>query len=371
MSFDPDAWIDTALEVGMRYLCFTTKHVDGFCMWDTDTTDWKITNTPYGRDVLAMLAAACHRRGVPLCLYYSAIDEHHPNYPNAGRPYELDAPEPGDEPDVAKYLACVREQVRELCSRYGEIHGFWWDGGPHIGNQGVVLPQPDPSFNALIRGLQPNALINDRGFSPGDFGTPEREWYAYVDTDREFARPIEACNSVGTESWGWRADEDYYADAHLLRGIDTVLAKGGNYLLNVGPGADGELPRRPVEILQRIGRWYRAVRESFDDTEPFSGCVDNPDVLVTRRGTTLYVHLNRAPASEAVYLGPLATAPRRATLLNDGRPVEARVEMTPRLQRDGRPLLRLRGLPVNEMPATVLVIRLEFDRLPVPGSLDA
>lgn len=101
--FDPDVWLDMAEAAGMSYLCFTTKHVDGFCLWDSDETQYKVTRTPYGRDVLAMLADACHRRDFPLCLYYSVADMHHPNYPNAGRSYELPAPDPARRADQLEH----------------------------------------------------------------------------------------------------------------------------------------------------------------------------------------------------------------------------------------------------------------------------
>ena len=121
--FDPDAWLDLAEAAGMQYLCFTTKHHDGFCLWHTRQTPFNTRNTPDGRDLLRLLADACHRRGFPLCLYYSVADWHHPHYPNQGRTHELAGPQPGDEPDWERYLEFLRAQVRELCSEYGAI-GF-------------------------------------------------------------------------------------------------------------------------------------------------------------------------------------------------------------------------------------------------------
>src|SRR5882672_3305396 len=162
VKFDPNRWLDLAAEAGMEYICLTTKHHDGFCLWDTRQTTYNTMNTPYGKDVLKMLADACHRRGVPLCLYYSIADWHHPNYPNQGRHHELQ-PQPGDEPDLMRYLEFLKAQVRELCTNYGAIHGFWWDMN--------VDKHVDPSINAMIRQLQPKAVINNRGVDEGDFGT--------------------------------------------------------------------------------------------------------------------------------------------------------------------------------------------------------
>ncbi|NSW57607.1 MAG: alpha-L-fucosidase [Armatimonadetes bacterium] len=352
--FDPDAWLDIAENAGMSYLCFTTKHIDGFCMWDSDETEYKVTRTPYGRDVLTMLADACHRRGFPLCLYYSVADMHHPHYPSAGRSYELPAPDPGDEPDLGKYLAYVEAQVRELCTRYGEIHGFWWDAN--------VIEHRDPRFNALIRELQPSAVINGRGFGEGDFDTPEREYERAVDEVLVFDRPTEACQSVGMESWGYRADEDYYTVAHLVRSMDKILAKGGNYLLNPGPRGDGTFPEEALRVLEPVGHWYKTVREAFEGAEPAPGVTDNRTVLVTRKGSTLYVHLHRPAVGTALYLPPFAVLPESAVLLNTGASVETSIDLTPARHAAG-PCLRLRNLPLDEMPGTVPVIRLDFASL--------
>ena len=352
--FDPDAWLDLAERTGMQYVCFTTKHIDGFCMWNTAQTTYNIIHTPYGKDVLGMLAEACHRRGFPLCLYYSCADMHHPNYPNAGRSYELPEPDPGDQPDLAKYLAFVNAQVRELCTNYGEIHGFWWDAN--------VIKHRDPTLNETIRALQPNAIINDRGYGEGDFGTPEREYQdAQSKEQLRFDRPTEACNSVGTQSWGYRRDEDHYALRHLLESIDTVLAKGGNYLLNVGPDAQGLIPEASATRLRRIGDWYSRTQEAFEGCQSASEATDNRNVHLTRRGSTLYVHLFRPPISEAVLLNPIGRLPKRAILLNTGEPVETSIEMLPSHWRSEAGFLHIRNLPVDDVADQVLVVRLDFD----------
>ena len=361
--FDPEAWLDLAQEAGMGYLTFTAKHIDGFCMWDTKQTDYNVTRTPYAKDTLARLAEACHKRKFPLCLYYSCADMHHPNYPAAGRSYELRTPEPGDQPDLARYLEFVKAQARELCTNYGEIHGFWWDAN--------VIKHRDPSVNALIRQLQPKAVINNRGYDDGDFGTPERDWDNSVNTKASFETPVEACQAVGYQSWGWREDEDYYTDAHLIRSVQKVLAKGGNYLLNVGPKPDGTIDEVSAGILRRIGAWLRPVRESLFAVEPASALTDNRDVVLTRRGDTLYVHLVKEPETASVFLHPLTDLPRRAVLLNTGEALTFDVAELPRLH-DQAPncCLRVKHLPVNDRPNAGWVIKLEFDRL-TPANTNA
>lgn len=361
--FDPDRWIDAAESAGMRYLCFTAKHCDGFCMWDSAETAFKVTNTPYGQDVLRLLADACHRRNVPLCLYYSVPDHHQPNYPHAGRAYEFAGPQPGDEPDEARYVDFLKRQVRELCTRYGKIHGFWWDVN--------VLKHRDPTVNAMVRALQPGIIINDRGMDDatrsatnGDFGTPERDWDRNRDgtPPARFERPTEVCQSIGSESWGHRTDEDYYSDAHLIGSIQRALAMGGNYLLNVGPTADGVFPPEGEAILSRIGAWFKPARDALVDAAPAGDLTENRDVLLTRRDDILYVHLFREPTSGAVNLPPIQVAPRRATLLHTGEAVAAAVRELPSRFRSPGGCLGLYNLPLNSLRLTGSIIKLEFDR---------
>jgi len=363
--YDPDAWLDLAEAAGMRYICLTTKHHDGFCLWNTAQTDYNVMHSPYGQDIVGMLAEACHRRKFSLCFYYSVADWHHPNYPNQGRSHELAEPEPGDRPDWDAYRAFLVAQVRELCTQYGQIDCFWWD----MNVTGVV----DPSINNMIRSLQPGAVINNRGFDEGDFGTPERDYESGANEALPYERPTEACQSVGRESWGYRADEDYYTDRHLLASIDKAMARGGNYLLNVGPMADGAFPGRAVRILRMVGAWYDRVKESFLDVEPVSHLIESRDVKLTRRGNTLYVHLDKCPTMERALLKPITREPRMATLLNTGEPVAWSTSDLPTLRMDsqGRHVageqryLRLVRLPVNEHVSTVLVAKLEFDAPPL------
>jgi alpha-L-fucosidase len=249
-------------------------------------------------------------------------------------------------------VAFVKAQVRELCTQYGEIHGLWWD---------MNVPQHrDPTINEMIRQLQPKAVINNRGFDAGDFGTPERDYEA--DAARAFSARTEACQSVGMESWGYREDEDYYTDRHLERSIDRYLARDANFLLNVGPTADGTIPERSASILRRIGQWYRSVEPSLVAAEPASHLTRNTAVMLTKRERTLFVHLNQDPRGDAVKLPPWNVLPHRAVLLNDGRPVRCVVDVAPSDHQTQRAYLRVTGLPVDELSNTVLVVALEFDR---------
>lgn len=251
-------------------------------------------------------------------------------------------------------MAFLKEQVRELCSNYGEIHGFWWDMN--------VPVYKDPSVNAMIRKLQPKAVINNRGFDEGDYGTPERDYDNIAAEAKKFDRLVEACQSVGMESWGYKKDEDFYTDRHLISSIDRYLGRDANYLLNVGPTGEGIIPTEAVAILKRIGKWKRSVGESFRQVQADSETVSVPGVLVTKRDRTLYINLNKVPDGNRIKLKPINVLPSKAILLNTGKAIDCAINLCPSDHASQQPYLRLRNLPVKEMAKTVLVAKLEFDR---------
>lgn len=352
--FNPDKWLDIMEMAGMKYITITTKHHDGFCLWDTRQTKFNTVNTPYKKDIIGMLSDACHKRNVPLCFYYSIADWNHPNYPNEGRHHELPGPENGDNPDWDKYMEFLKAQVRELCTDYGEIHGFWWDMN--------VPKHKDTSINEMIRKLQPKAVINNRGFDEGDFGTPERDYDKVASDAVRFERPTEACQSVGMESWGYKKDEDYYTDLHLIRSIDRYMVRDANYLLNVGPTSEGLIPPESLAILKRIGKWYASVIESFEDVEPASHLISSRNVMLTSNGRTLYVHFNKDLPGNGFKLKPINTSPEKAVLLNNGKTIETVVNLCPKDHSEQKAYLRLRNIPSNEFSDTVMVVKLEFGK---------
>ena len=264
-------------------------------------------------------------------------------------------PRPGDNPDEGTYLEYVRSQVTELCSNYGEIHEFFWDV-----NVGEFR---DASLNELVRRLQPQALINDRGPAEGDYSTPER----HVPEGMVFSKPTEACQSMGRESWGYREDEDYYSHKFLMQSIDRIMAMGGNYLLNVGPKADGTFPTECVAGLRRIGTWYRTVRESLADAVPCSYMLNRQqthlfrydDLLLTRRGNTFYAHLFQDPQTSSVIVDCFDRVPERIVLLNTGQELPSVVDTIP-WRWTLTPCLRIKNLPVNTLNDEAMVVRIEY-----------
>ena len=367
VDFDPDTWLDLAQDAGMKYIVLKAKHIDGFCMWDSAHTDYKITRTPYGRDVVAMLAEACRRRGIVLGLYYSVVDFDHVNYPRLGRQHEI-GPQPGDEPDLEKYTAYVKDQLRELLTNYGEVGVIWWDANTprHI----------DPSVNDLIRELQPRCLINERGFTDWDDLEAKRREGLILLSEREygshgadaltgggaFTDRVEKCNSVDALSWGWKEDGDYYTTRYLQGDVAKVMVRGGNYLLNVGPDARGVVPPTHAARVRRVGDWFRMAREALVDVEPAPHLTSNDKVTLSRRGNDLYVLLTEPPMVDGIRLPPIDIAPREAVLLNTGQTLETKVDIV--ASNITRPYLRVRGLPVEMLAHELLVVRLRFAELP-------
>ena len=239
--FHPDDWVDAAESFGAEYIVLTAKHHDGFCLWDTVTTDWNVMHTPFRRDAVGELSAACRRRGMKFGIYYSNPDWHHPNAWNPLSTHQLAAPNPGDIPDMAAYRAYVKAQISELLTRYGEIVCLFWDIPPHI---------EDPEMNALARRLQPNIMVNNRGWSAdGDYSTPERDM---GDCGSAPARFTEVCDSLDADSWGYNENANWHTTEYLGNAIRAARLRGWNFLLNVGPKPDGTIPAEALAILSRL-----------------------------------------------------------------------------------------------------------------------
>lgn len=347
--YDPEKWLDLVEAAGMEYVVITTKHHDGFCMWDTDETDYKITRTPGGRDVVRELADACHRRGIRLGFYYSYPDWHHPNAINFGGDHQLKRPNPGAEPDFVKYLAYIKRQVTELLTRYGRIDCFFWDTGPSLNI---------PEMNDLVRRLQPGILINPRGFGPGDYSTPERGGNQLCG----YTSLVEGCDSVDAESWGYRADADYRTVGYCARWMARLLSRGGNFLLNVGPDADGRIPAPAQDLLRRLGACKKAVGEAWKDVQNVAGVVKDANCIVTKRGETLYLTYTEGIDRCGLNLKPLDRLPRKATLLNTGLELKASVvQMPSNYNGSGCPKsLHLQGIPADDLAGMPVVIKLEY-----------
>ena len=352
-AYDPEQWVLLAKEAGMQYICFTAKHHDGFCMWDSKHTEYKITNTPYGKDVLRMLADACTKHGMRLSLYYSNPDWHHPYGYNPASSHQWKA-HVRDDVDTEAYRAYIKAQVTELLSDYGPIYTFYWDIPPRI---------KDPTLNELVRSLQPGIFINDRGFDTGDFSTPEREYKAA--DGGFFTRMTEACNSVGVQSWGYRENEDFYSIRHLTYAIHRNMVKGGSYLLNVGPTGEGVITEAYASRVRRVGDWYRRMEGCLECAEPDDFRYDvKPDpCIATKKNGKTYFHFCEGLRSSAIALKYFPKVPRLVRLLNTGEQLNAAIAPLPEyVSSCGKAMtfLHITGIPIDDLENEPIVIEIDW-----------
>ncbi|MBD3305541.1 glycoside hydrolase [candidate division KSB3 bacterium] len=352
-SFNADAIVEFAQKVGMEYLVITTKHHDGFCLWDTALTDYNAAQAPAGRDLIRELSEACAQHDFPLGFYYSVADWHHPNYPNRGLQHEL-PPQPQDEPDVEKYMEYLRGQVEELCSNYGPLTLWWWDINR--------LEVEAPDLNDRIRELQPGIKINCRGFDEGDFDNAERERNIAASQADEVYRPVEACTSVGWASWGWRRLEVYYTPRKLMQQHAGIWARDGNFLLNIGPTGDGRLPEKACRIVEKISDWRERVREAFQGTRYFEVSLWGLRLVFTYREDALYQILLDDPMLDGVVLPHISETPTSSVLLNNGEKCHVVMAHSPRLASIKTPVLHVLDLPAEELANEVMVIRHEMKK---------
>jgi len=262
VNFDAEEWVQIAKDAGMRYLVFTSKHHDGFSMFDTHQTDYKITSkdSPYGKDVCKQLADACHKNGLALGWYYSPRDWHHPDFATENH---------------AKYLQFYLGQLRELCTNYGRLDILWFDGLDSPRN--LWGDTPEKSF-MMIRMLQPDIVLNNRGGLPGDHDTPEQRVGGF---NRE--RPWETCMTI-CQQWAWKPNDNMKSLKQCLQTLLYTVGGDGNLLFNVGPMPDGRIEARQVERLREMGAWLKKYGDGVYGTRggPFkpgkwgaSTCKDN------------------------------------------------------------------------------------------------
>jgi alpha-L-fucosidase len=274
--FDAESWVKIAELAGMKYMVLTTKHCDGFCLWDSQASDYNILHTPFGRDVCAELAQAAHRSGMHIGWYYSPMDWRDPDCRTERN---------------AKYVSSMQRQLGELLGNYGPIDLLWFDfdSGP--------VPWDQPETYALIRRLQPKIVVNNRldlanyqeyqenKIGPNaDYYTPEQKVGTFDDQ-----HPWETCMTLGTQ-WSWKPDDRIKTVNECVRILVRCAAGDGNLLLNVGPMPSGEIEPRQVEVLNGIGQWLRKFGQCIYGTR---GGPLKPlgEVYSTRHGNKVYVHV--------------------------------------------------------------------------------
>lgn len=322
--FDAEAWVTMAKNAGMKYIVLTSKHHDGFCLWDSKVTDYDIMEaSPFKRDIVKELSEACKKEGIRFCVYHSIVDWHHPQaqaplYPNynAGQKDQSVV-----NPEFSKYFEnYLKPQVKELLTNYGDIGVVWFDGdwiADYTTEMGKEMYQ-------FIRDIQPNTIVNNRvdkgrmgmegmdkeGDFAGDFGTPEQEIPATgIDADWE------ACMTMNG-SWGYKpSDKNWKSSKMLIRHLVDIVSKGGNFLLNIGPDGQGLFPPESVERLAAIGEWTNVNAEAIYGAKasPF----DRPKWgrYTSKRGL-LYAHVFDWPEDQKIQIDKSLKV-KRAYMLTD------------------------------------------------------
>ncbi|MDO9465233.1 MAG: alpha-L-fucosidase [bacterium] len=328
--YDPGAWAKAAKDAGMKYAVLTTKHHDGFCLWDSKLTDYKATNTLAGRDLLKPFVEAFRKQGIKIGFYHSLIDWHHPEFPVDSRHPQRDDEEfkkRTKERDIKKYAEYLHGQVRELLTEFGKIDILFFDFSypEYHGMKGKGKEDwQSEKLIKMIRELMPDIVINNRTEISQDFYTPEqfqpRGW-VHVN-----GKPVvwEACQTF-SGSWGYHRDEKTWKSVDMLvKMLIDGVSKGGNLLLNVGPTARGEFDYRALERLSGMGDWMRY------HSRAIYGCTQSPDDFIcpqdcrftynpqTKR---LYLHIFSWPFKQ-IHLDGMADKIEYAQLLNDGSEIK-------------------------------------------------
>jgi alpha-L-fucosidase len=276
VKFDADEWVKLAKDAGMKYIVITSKHHDGFCLWDSKHTEWDIMDaTPFKRDILKELAEACEKEGIRLCFYHSVMDWHHPDAQAIFEPdYNQGRKSDRTNPNFDRYLEeYMKPQLKELLKGYGDIGVIWFDGewipdyttemGKDVYNYLRNL-KPDLIINNRVdKGRQGMQGMNAEGDFAGDFGTPEKEIPATGMPGVKW----ESCLTMN-DTWGYKHfDHNWKSDTTLIRDLVDIASKGGNLLLNVGPTAEGIIPVPSADRLRAMGGWLKVNGESVYGTE--------------------------------------------------------------------------------------------------------
>ena len=274
VNFNADEWVKLAKDAGMKYIVFTSKHHDGFCMWDTKYTDFNIMNSPFKRDVMKELADACRKQGMALGFYHSTCDWHYPDFPvtsPGGRVRRATS-------NLDRYTDYLKNESVEIIKNYGPLLVMWYDVPMEfdsIRGQGVI---------DVIRKVQPDILVNNRTGAPGDFDTPEQRIGGFQND-----RPWETCMTIANQ-WAWKPNDEVKTLEQCLHSLIRSAGGDGNLLFNVGPMPDGRIEPLQATRLQEMGQWLQKYGYTIYETRggPFKPTAWG---VSTRKGNTIYLHL--------------------------------------------------------------------------------
>jgi alpha-L-fucosidase len=362
VKFDAESWVRLAKDAGMKYIVITSKHHDGFALYDSKVSTWDVVDaTPFKRDILKELSAACAKHGMPLGFYYSqAQDWHEKN--GAGNTWDFG---PDEKKDYDEYLRGKAEpQVRELLTGYGPVALVWFD------TPRMMTAERAQRFTDIVRTLQPNTLIDGRLGAAGDYVTTGDNVIPADVQSTAWEVP-----ATLNHTWGYRKDDhDWKSPGDVTFKLIDVVSKGGNYLLNVGPMADGVIPQPSQDVLRTVGRWLKVNGEAVygAGATPWGAELGAPGPPGSKnlRGEPLFLARNewrvttkpgklfftffqepRVPFE----LPAMKNAVKRAYRLADKEPIEVKVE-------SGRPQLVI-PRPIHDPMATVVVVEIEGDQV--------
>ncbi|RPI27463.1 MAG: alpha-L-fucosidase [Acidobacteria bacterium] len=327
-------WARLAKFAGMKYMVMTSKHHEGFCLFDTKSTSYCAPKQAAARDLAKEYLQAARDEGLRAGFYYSLMDWHHPDGALCAT----------DESARRRFVDYIHGHVRELCTNYGKLDILWYDVSWPLDPKGWESER----MNKMVFELQPEIIVNNRNGLPGDFSTPEQTIRA-----EQAGRAWESCMTMN-ESWGYNIGDDAWkSPKQVIRNLGTCARDGGNYLLNIGPEPDGSIPEESVRILSAVGEWITKNGEAIYGTERCQ--VRRSNIAnFTRKGNTLYIHVHFWPG-ETVAIGGLKNKVKSARLLAGGPPVTV-------VQEDLR--VQFKGLP-KQAPGLVPVIVAECEGEPV------
>lgn len=302
VNFNAGEWVKLAREAGMKYIIFTSKHHDGFCMWNTKYTDHNIMNSPFGRDVMKELSEACKKQGMALGFYHSTTDWYNPDFPLTS---------PGGRirrstSNIEKYTTYLKNQSAEIINNYGPLLVMWYDVPQEfdsVRGQGVI---------DYIRKIQPDILVNNRTGAPGDFDTPEQRVGSFQND-----RPWETCMTIGRQ-WSWKPDDEVKSLEQCLQSLIRSSGGDGNLLFNVGPRPDGTIEPAQAERLREMGRWLQKFGYTVYGTR--GGPFKPTDWGVsTRKGNKIFLHILKwSGDSPKIILPDLGMDIKKCVLVSGG-----------------------------------------------------
>src|SRR5260370_15536966 len=332
------AWARLARQAGQRYMVMTTKHHEGFCQWDSKLTNYCAAKQGPGRDLVREYVDAARAEGLRVGFYYSLMDWHHPDGARCAT----------DEAARQRFVEYTHGLIRELLTNYGKIDVLWYDvRWPLNADQ-----WESEKMNKMVFELQPDIIVNNRNGLPGDFATPEQR----IEAAKSGA--WESCMTLN-DSWGYQhADDNWKTHRQVIRNLISCVRDEGNYLLNIGPMADGSIPEESVRVLTDVGQWLAGNGDSMYQSETWQVRRSNY-ASFTRKGNTLYMHVHYWPG-EVVALSGLKTPVKSARMLASSKKVD--FEQDPYR-------VRFTGLTAQPPDHPVTTIAMECESQPTHDSI--